>query len=177
MGFQACHSSPPTMRPGQPPSVIRSRPANRPRRNRNRARQASRPVTGGTTLSRQARPMIRNKPANRPKGDRNRARQASRPVTGNDPVARGPTGPHHENVRTPDDSSDAGNLVAKLQRALKRLGYRPGLADNKVGKRTFSAIVAYQRRNGLKPNGKASLELLKHMQSIENIGRHQAKEK
>ncbi len=92
----------------------------------------------------------------------------------NDPVARGPTGPHHENVRTPDDSSDAGNLVAKIQRALKRLGYRPGLADNMVGKRTFSAIVAYQRRSGLKPNGKASLELLKHIQSIVNIGQDQA---
>jgi len=58
--------------------------------------------------------------------------------------------------------------IAEIQRSLQRFGYDPGQADNVVGRKTRSAILAYQRRNGLEPTGEPSLELLNHMKGISN---------
>ncbi|MGC8853357.1 MAG: peptidoglycan-binding domain-containing protein [Halothiobacillaceae bacterium] len=40
-------------------------------------------------------------------------------------------------------------LAASLQSKLKEAGFDPGAADGKWGKRTFQALLAYQRQNGL----------------------------
>ncbi len=76
-------------------------------------------------------------------------------------AARGPAG--RQRARTPDDGSDARLRVAKIQRALKKIGFDPGPIDNVAGVRTRKAILAYQRNYGLKLDGKASLELLQHL--------------
>ncbi len=76
-------------------------------------------------------------------------------------AARGPAG--RQRARTPDDGSDARLRVAKIQRALKIIGFDPGPIDNVAGVRTRKAILAYQRNYGLKLDGKASLELLQHL--------------
>ncbi len=63
---------------------------------------------------------------------------------------------------------EAGGRVAQIQLALQRFGYDPGRVDNVVGRKTRSAILAYQRRNGLEPTGEPSLELLDHLRSTSN---------
>jgi hypothetical protein len=88
------------------------------------------------------------------------------------PATRGPTGLQHD--RTPDGGTDAGYRIAKIQRALKRIGLYPGPVDNVAGVRTRSAIVAYQRDYGLKRDGKASLELLRHLKSTTGTPRSNA---
>lgn len=67
----------------------------------------------------------------------------------------------------PDD------LVADIQRSLEKLGYDPGPVDNVVGPRTFSAILAYQRRHGLKIDGNPTVELLNHMRTRNRDDRRQ----
>jgi peptidoglycan hydrolase-like protein with peptidoglycan-binding domain len=42
-----------------------------------------------------------------------------------------------------------GTAVTKLQRRLSTLGYRPGAADGVFGAATASAVLAFQKRNGL----------------------------
>ncbi|MCZ6771545.1 MAG: peptidoglycan-binding domain-containing protein, partial [Proteobacteria bacterium] len=76
-------------------------------------------------------------------------------------AARGPAG--RQRARTPDDGSDARLRVAEIQRALKKIGFDPGPIDNVAGVRTRKAILAYQRNYGIKLDGKASLELLRHL--------------
>ena len=41
----------------------------------------------------------------------------------------------------------------ELQRALLRAGYDPGPIDGKLGKKTRSAVKAFQRKNGLTADG------------------------
>lgn len=65
-------------------------------------------------------------------------------------------------VPAPDESSA---LTVQIQNRLQELGYNPGPADGMMGPRTVSAILAYQRRNGLQMDGLASTELLTHLQS------------
>jgi peptidoglycan hydrolase-like protein with peptidoglycan-binding domain len=83
---------------------------------------------------------------------------------GGSPTTKGPTGLQHD--RAPDDGGDSVYRIAKIQRALKRMGFYPGPVDNVAGVRTRSAIIAYQRHYGLKRDGKASLELLRHLKSV-----------
>ena len=40
-----------------------------------------------------------------------------------------------------------------LQAALKRAGYDPGALDGKLGKKTRSAVKAFQKKNGLTADG------------------------
>lgn len=86
----------------------------------------------------------------------------------NDPDAQDPTGP--QAAGTSDDRLDDIDQVAKIQRALKELGYDPGPVDNVVGPKTLSAILAYQRRHGLELDGKASPELLRHIRGVSRDG-------
>lgn len=46
-----------------------------------------------------------------------------------------------------------GQSVRNAQRALRRLGYDPGPADNRYGKRTRAALVSFQERHGLPLTG------------------------
>jgi Putative peptidoglycan binding domain len=55
------------------------------------------------------------------------------------------------------------DLIRFIQDALTRLRYDPGPVDGKVGSRTASAIKAYQHDYSLVPDGRPTLELLRHM--------------
>ncbi len=46
-----------------------------------------------------------------------------------------------------------GVSVKDLQAALARTGYDPGSVDGRMGKKTKSAIKAFQKKNGLKADG------------------------
>jgi peptidoglycan hydrolase-like protein with peptidoglycan-binding domain len=85
-----------------------------------------------------------------------------------DLTERDPADPQHD--ISPDDRMSADGQVAKIQRALRKLGYDPGPADNLIGPRTLSAILAYQRRQGLEPNGQPSRELLEHIMKSNSDG-------
>lgn len=63
----------------------------------------------------------------------------------------------------PAEITDSPNRVLQIQLALRRFGYDPGPADNVVGDKTRSAILAYQRQNGLKATGEPSFDLLKYI--------------
>jgi peptidoglycan hydrolase-like protein with peptidoglycan-binding domain len=47
----------------------------------------------------------------------------------------------------------AGVSGSELQRALLRAGYDPGPIDGKLGKKTRTAVKAFQRKNGLTADG------------------------
>lgn len=42
--------------------------------------------------------------------------------------------------------------VARIQEALKRAGYDPGSSDGKMGHKTKTALMSFQKDNGLKPD-------------------------
>jgi Putative peptidoglycan binding domain len=48
---------------------------------------------------------------------------------------------------------DQGKKVEALQRRLKALGFDPGQIDGVFGPRTVSALINFQERKGLRPNG------------------------
>ena len=50
-------------------------------------------------------------------------------------------------------SGSTGNDVKELQRALKAKGFDPQGTDGKFGPNTRKAVVAFQRANGLEPDG------------------------
>lgn len=50
---------------------------------------------------------------------------------------------------------DKGTQVRTLQTALNKLGYDVGTVDGKFGEGTRKAVIAFQRDNGLKQDGKA----------------------
>ncbi|MDJ0949289.1 MAG: peptidoglycan-binding domain-containing protein [Alphaproteobacteria bacterium] len=59
--------------------------------------------------------------------------------------------------------------VKQIQSGLIQLGYDPGPADGYHGAKTSAAIREYQKNNGLLVDGRASPELLNHIN--ENTGR------
>ena len=56
-------------------------------------------------------------------------------------------------------TGSTGSQVRALQEALTELGYYTGTVDSKYGKGTATAVTAFQKKNGLTPDGKASQEL------------------
>lgn len=46
-----------------------------------------------------------------------------------------------------------GDDVEELQRALKAAGFNPGIIDGILGKRTWQAVIAFQRKHKLIPDG------------------------
>ncbi len=54
-------------------------------------------------------------------------------------------------------------LTMETQRLLTQLGYDPGPVDGAMGPRTKSAIVAFQREQGLVPDGQVSNELVSRL--------------
>ncbi|MFQ6018341.1 MAG: peptidoglycan-binding protein [Kiloniellaceae bacterium] len=61
------------------------------------------------------------------------------------------------------EPSNDQNLVLSIQRNLKRIGMDPGPVDGRMGARTVAAIEAYQRQHGLPVDGRATRELLAHL--------------
>jgi peptidoglycan hydrolase-like protein with peptidoglycan-binding domain/SH3-like domain-containing protein len=56
-------------------------------------------------------------------------------------------------------SGSTGSQVRALQEAMTELGYYTGTVDSKYGKGTTAAVTAFEKRNGLTQDGKASQEL------------------
>ncbi len=56
-------------------------------------------------------------------------------------------------------TGSTGSQVRALQEALTELGYYTGTVDSKYGKGTATAVTAFQKKNGLTQDGKASQEL------------------
>lgn len=56
--------------------------------------------------------------------------------------------------------SGGGSVVAEVQQELARVGYYRGAVDGVIGDRTRSAIRAYERRKGLRVDGRIDDELL-----------------
>lgn len=48
----------------------------------------------------------------------------------------------------------ASEEVKKIQQALKKAGFDPGAIDGMMGKKTRGAVMAFQKANGLKDDGK-----------------------
>ncbi len=57
----------------------------------------------------------------------------------------------------------AGSVVADVQQELARAGYYRGSIDGVIGTQTRNAIRAYERRNGLRVDGRIDSELLDSM--------------
>ncbi|MBR2823827.1 MAG: peptidoglycan-binding protein [Clostridia bacterium] len=62
-----------------------------------------------------------------------------------------------------------GEAVRALQRRLKELGYLSGTVDGSYGIATEAAVIAFQQRNGLTPDGKAGTATLGRLYSSEAI--------
>lgn len=60
------------------------------------------------------------------------------------------------------DPEVSPELIQSLQAALKQAGFDPGATDGKLGKRTFAALLDYQRQNGL-AHGALTHESLEHL--------------
>ena len=74
--------------------------------------------------------------------------------------------------KAPRSSGD--NLILSIQKGLRSAGLDPGPLDGLMGPRARKAIEAYQAKHGLAVNGRASGDLLRHLQRQAGIGRHQA---
>ena len=55
--------------------------------------------------------------------------------------------------------------VARIQEALRRAGYDPGPADGKWGQKTKSALMAFQKDNGLKADGAVGPKTLEKLKA------------
>lgn len=65
------------------------------------------------------------------------------------------------------------DLVLSIQQGLRSAAFDPGPLDGLMGPRTRAAIEAYQAKHSLAVNGRASGDLLQHLQREAGIGRHQ----
>lgn len=73
--------------------------------------------------------------------------------------------PSTGSLSTPAPSRPAPNAtVQAIQRKLNELGYEAGATDGLMGRRTRSAIIAFQRDRGLAANGVADQALLLQLQ-------------
>jgi len=73
--------------------------------------------------------------------------------------------------KAPRGSGD--NLVLSIQQGLRSAGLDPGPLDGLMGPRARKAIEAYQAKHGLAVNGRASRDLLQHLQRQAGIGRRE----
>ena len=61
-------------------------------------------------------------------------------------------------------SPTGGELIKRTQRALTKLGYKPGPVDGATGAKTVKAVRAYQSKSGLKADGQLSAALLSRLE-------------
>lgn len=64
---------------------------------------------------------------------------------------------------TPKKSDD---LIQDIQKRLTNLGYNPGTADGLYGKKTRNAIIAFQQKNGIEPDGLVTVRLLEALKNL-----------
>jgi len=69
----------------------------------------------------------------------------------------------------PLTSGSQGERVWALQERLQALGYYTGTVDGQFGPGTRDAVTAFQRKNGLEPDGMAGEETLKKLTSPEAL--------
>jgi lytic murein transglycosylase len=69
-------------------------------------------------------------------------------------------------ARWPADRPLTPAQIQRLQVKLKTMGYAVGEIDGKIGDALRSAVRAYQERNGLKPDGYATIALLKRVNAL-----------
>ena len=60
---------------------------------------------------------------------------------------------------------DSGSAVKKVQQRLKKLGYYSGSIDGDYGNGTKTAVINFQKRNGLNANGKVNSKTLAKLNS------------
>ena len=99
-------------------------------------------VAGSATLDR----LYGAKPTATPAGSKGTNPPSYRTVT-NPPV-----GSSYITLRM----GDSGSPVTQLQNALKKAKYFTGKADGRYGQTTYDAVVAFQKANGIRPNGVAN---------------------
>lgn len=95
------------------------------------------------------------------------AAAAGRGGEANAQAAGGPyvSGPYEYETTVDEMSRAMGRAyVHGIQRALAARGYDPGGVDGAEGPRTRAAIRAYQKDSGLRETGRASRELLDHLE-------------
>ncbi len=74
-------------------------------------------------------------------------------------------GPSNDPKSSPQSAAAYdGRLVADIQSGLAKLGYDPGPADGKLGPKTRSAIVRYQRDKGLPADANPTNGLAAHIE-------------
>ncbi len=67
-------------------------------------------------------------------------------------------------------AGEKGTEVALLQLRLVELGYRPGGTDGSYGAATVSAVMAFQKREGLARDGTAGPEVLERLKAPRGAG-------
>lgn len=60
----------------------------------------------------------------------------------------------------------ASPAVAKIQAALKKAGFDPGPIDGVAGRKTRAAVMAFQKANGLKADGRVGKMTQAKLQSF-----------
>jgi peptidoglycan hydrolase-like protein with peptidoglycan-binding domain len=60
--------------------------------------------------------------------------------------------------------------VRRVQRTLRRLGYRPGPADGRFGARTKAAVQWFQLKQGLRPHGRVDATTFEHLRAAASPG-------
>ncbi len=85
-----------------------------------------------------------------------------KPVTGEEPAAktRPPEQPHSDRPKPASGGMQDRARVTQAQTYLRQLGYDPGPVDGVQGRKTKSAIVAFQRSRGLSADGKVTASLI-----------------
>jgi len=53
--------------------------------------------------------------------------------------------------------------IKKAQKLLKKLGFKPGIADGVMGRNTRKAIVAFQKSKGIESNGRLTEKLFEQL--------------
>jgi len=65
--------------------------------------------------------------------------------------------------------------VTRLQQRLAALGYRPGKADGRLGMQTASALLAFQKREGLPRNSEVTADVLARLERPTGAGPRSSK--
>jgi peptidoglycan hydrolase-like protein with peptidoglycan-binding domain len=78
--------------------------------------------------------------------------------------------PATKTTTAPLSLGSKGQTVAKLQKRLTSLGYRPGATDGLYGASTASAVLAFEKREGLPRDGQAGSQVLSALQHPTGAG-------
>ena len=71
--------------------------------------------------------------------------------------------------QAPSQNSDGSTQIAQVQSLLNNLGYSVGTADGQVGSRTRTAIIAFERANGLPETGRINSALVEQLELASGV--------